>query len=74
MPRVASGRSRGRDAGLLECLLRDVPAVAPKELAELSTTLVLTLLFNPEFGAFASALVRHYGDLVLFTNTPRGRG
>ena len=59
-----------RDAGLLECLLaRDVPAVAPSD-AELSTTLVLTLLFNPKFKvAFASALVRHYRDLVLFPNT-----
>ena len=60
-----------RDAGLLECLLRAtcLPSL-PEELAELSTTLVLTLLFNPEFKvAFASALVRHYRDLVLFPNT-----
>ena len=60
-----------RDAGLLECLLRAtcLPSL-PTELAELSTTLVLTLLFNPEFKvAFASALVRHYRDLVLFPNT-----
>ena len=60
-----------RDAGLLECLLRAtcLPSL-PEELAELSTTLILTLLFNPGFKvAFASALVRHYRDLVLFPNT-----
>ena len=60
-----------KDAGLLECLLRAtcLPSL-PEELAELSTTLILTLLFNPGFKvAFASALVRHYRDLVLFPNT-----
>ena len=59
------------DAGLLECLLRAtcLPSL-PEDLAETSTTLVLTLLFNPDFKvAFSAALVRHYRDLVLYPNT-----